>query len=127
MGNIQFKIFIWLSVKKVKKDVFFQMHIDNIISNGNFNFLKIDTLEDLDPNKTFECIFFDAFAPAIQPELWEQNIFGHLYSMTGKDGCLVTYCAQGEVRRRLERAGYRVNRIAGAPGKRHMLQAYKRT
>ncbi|HUR31915.1 MAG TPA: MnmC family methyltransferase, partial [Saprospiraceae bacterium] len=64
--------------------------------------------------------------PAIQNELWEQNIFNQISEMTSPGGCIVTYCAQGEVRRRMEKAGYNVNRIPGAPGKRQMIQAFKR-
>ncbi|MDR2914755.1 MAG: tRNA (5-methylaminomethyl-2-thiouridine)(34)-methyltransferase MnmD, partial [Tannerella sp.] len=71
----------------------------------------------------FDLIYFDAFAPDKQPEMWTQEIFNHLFEITTNNGILVTYCAKGVVRRMMQAAGYTVERLPGPPGKREMLRA----
>jgi len=73
----------------------------------------------------FDVIFYDAFAPEKQPEMWEEYLFTRLFEALHENGLLVTYCAKGEVRRRLQRSGFKVDRIPGPPGKREMLRAVK--
>lgn len=72
-----------------------------------------------------DLIYFDAFAPDKQPEMWNQSIFDKLYGCTSTGGILTTYCAKGSVRRMMQAAGYTVERIPGPPGKREMLRARK--
>lgn len=69
-----------------------------------------------------DLIFFDAFAPEKQPEMWEQSIFHKIYHVAAPGAILVTYCAKGEVRRRMQVAGFEMERLPGPPGKRHMLR-----
>jgi tRNA U34 5-methylaminomethyl-2-thiouridine-forming methyltransferase MnmC len=78
------------------------------------------------PENYFNLVYFDAFAPAIQPELWTLQIFSKIYQGVAADGILVTYSAMGEVRRNLKQAGFIVERLPGPPGKREMLRAWKR-
>ena len=73
-----------------------------------------------------DLIYFDAFAPDKQPDMWSQYIFDQLYKLTAEKGILVTYCAKGAVRRMMQQAGYTVERLPGPPGKREMLRAVKR-
>jgi tRNA U34 5-methylaminomethyl-2-thiouridine-forming methyltransferase MnmC len=73
----------------------------------------------------FNLIYFDAFSPDIQPELWGFEIFNSLSFMTEKAGVMVTYSAKGSVRRALESAGFMVERIPGPKGKRQMIRAIK--
>lgn len=72
-----------------------------------------------------DLIYFDAFAPDKQPEMWEASFFERLYGLTAPGGRIVTYCAKGEVRRRMQAAGFRMERLPGPPGKRHMLAGWK--
>lgn len=74
----------------------------------------------------YDLIYFDAFAPNKQEELWSEAIFEHLYSITSASGILVTYCAKGNVRRMMQKAGYTTERLPGPPGKREMLRATKK-
>lgn len=76
---------------------------------------------------SIDLIYFDAFAPDKQPEMWNQAIFDKLYALTSPEGILTTYCAKGVVRRMMQAAGYQVERIPGPPGKREMLRARKET
>ena len=72
-----------------------------------------------------DLVYFDAFAPDKQPEMWSQEIFDKLYAHMAEGGILTTYCAKGVVRRMMQKAGYSVERIPGPPGKREMLRAIK--
>lgn len=74
----------------------------------------------------YDLIYFDAFAPEKQPEMWEQPLFDVLYELLNPGGILTTYCAKGVVRRMLQAAGFTVERLAGPPGgKREILRATK--
>lgn len=75
--------------------------------------------------KAIDLIYFDAFAPDKQPEMWEAAMFERLYAVSAPGARIVTYCAKGEVRRRMQAAGYRMERLPGPPGKRHMLSGCK--
>lgn len=83
-------------------------------------------LEDFIPKENiYDLIFFDAFSPEKQPELWTEEIFRKMFSSMKPGGILVTYCAKGQVRRNMIAAGFSVERLAGPPGKREMLRAGK--
>lgn len=73
----------------------------------------------------YDLIYFDAFAPDKQPEMWNPDIFQKLFAHTNQGGILTTYCAKGVVRRAMQAAGYTVERLQGPPGKREMLRATK--
>lgn len=76
--------------------------------------------------KGYDIIYFDAFAPEKQPEMWEQSLFDKLYQVLNDGGILTTYCAKGVVRRMLQAAGFVVERLPGPPGgKREILRATK--
>ena len=81
------------------------------------------SLLDYSSSKKFHLVYFDAFAPAAQPELWTTEVFEKLFSMTLPGGALVTYCAKGDVRRAMKQAGFEVEKLKGPPGKREMLRA----
>lgn len=72
-----------------------------------------------------DLIYFDAFAPDIQPELWGINFFEKLYAALIDGGVLVTYCAKGQVKRNLRAVGFSVEALPGPPGKREMTRAIK--
>lgn len=76
------------------------------------------------PNE-IDLVYFDAFAPDKQPEMWNLEFFNKLYANMNAGGILTTYCAKGAVRRMMQEAGYSVERIPGPPGKREMLRARK--
>ena len=75
--------------------------------------------------EAFDLIYFDAFAPQAQPELWTEAVFNHMYTSLKPEGVLVTYCAQGHFKRTLKKAGFTVERLQGPPGKREMTRAMK--
>ena len=75
--------------------------------------------------KGYDVVYWDAFAPKKQPELWTEELFAWVKDAMQPGGLLVTYTANGEVRRRMLRAGFEVERPVGPPGKREMLCAIK--
>ena len=83
------------------------------------------SLLDFSSTASFHLIYFDAFAPAAQPELWTQDVFEKLYAAMLPSAILVTYCSKGDVRRAMEAAGLKVEKIQGPPGKREMVRAHK--
>lgn len=72
-----------------------------------------------------DCIYFDAFGPSTQPELWTETVFGHLYHCLETGGILVTYCSKSAVRKAMTDAGFKVIKIPGPWGKREMVRAYR--
>ncbi len=82
-------------------------------------------LADMQFDTTFDLVYFDAFAPDCQPELWTEEIFARIFEALEPGGLLVTYSAKGDVKRALRAAGFTVRRLPGAVGKRHMLRAVK--
>jgi tRNA U34 5-methylaminomethyl-2-thiouridine-forming methyltransferase MnmC len=88
--------------------------------------LHIIHLEQWDAGEAvFNVIFFDAFSPDVQPELWSEAIFQQMYNRLAPGGILVTYCVKGVVVRALKAAGFAVEKLPGPPGKRHVLRALK--
>jgi tRNA U34 5-methylaminomethyl-2-thiouridine-forming methyltransferase MnmC len=73
----------------------------------------------------YNVVFFDAFGPPAQPEMWTPSVFGRMFDALYHGGILVTYCAKGQVRRDLQSVGFSVHRLPGPPGKREMLRAIK--
>lgn len=92
-----------------------------------YNIRKVETdFTTLHLKEQYDVVYFDAFAPEKQPEMWTQDIFNHLYSHLDDGGILVTYCAKGVVRRMLQAAGFSIERLPGPPGgKREILRARK--
>jgi len=85
--------------------------------------IKLQDLQKTGPQ--YDLIYFDAFGPDVQPEMWTDEVFNKISAMTNKDGVLVTYSAKGTVRRGLQAAGFEVERIPGPEGKRHMLRGFR--
>lgn len=84
------------------------------------------TLNDFSgDSESFNIIYFDAFAPAAQPELWTKDAFEKLYQLLTPEGILVTYCSKGDVRRAMQAVGFTVEKIPGPKGKREMVKAVR--
>lgn len=78
-------------------------------------------------NRCFDLVYFDAFAPEKQPEMWSEELFRNIYAGMNTDGILTTYCAKGVIRRLLQAVGFTVERLPGPPGgKREILRASKK-
>ncbi|MBN1598720.1 MAG: tRNA (5-methylaminomethyl-2-thiouridine)(34)-methyltransferase MnmD [Bacteroidales bacterium] len=120
----------FLKLNKVQKKIFKRFHTcpwNKLVNiSDGFSFIKYQNslLYHVFEEK-YNLVYFDAFAPNVQPELWDDHIFELIYKNIEINGIMVTYCAKGEVRRCIEKAGFKVNRLPGPPGKREMLQVVK--
>lgn len=82
--------------------------------------------EEGTPSQGFDVVYFDAFAPEKQPEMWSEALFSRLYSAMNTGGILTTYCSKGVIRRMLQQIGFTTERLPGPPGgKREILRATK--
>jgi len=91
-----------------------------------FTIKKLRTnLINLSTYQPANLIYYDAFGPSAQPELWTKEIFEKLYNMLLPGGILVTYCSKSDVRRAMQAAGLIVEKIQGPRGKREMVRARK--
>lgn len=70
-------------------------------------------------------VYYDAFAPSKQPELWQQDNFDRLFPMMQEQAMLVSYCANGQFKRNLKASGFTVKAYPGALGRREMTRAWK--
>jgi tRNA U34 5-methylaminomethyl-2-thiouridine-forming methyltransferase MnmC len=120
-----------LNLTKTQQNVFKNIHVqewnNNVTKIAN-NFRLIKTCSDINLFQTklkFDIIFFDAFAPDIQPNLWTKVIFKKMFSMLNSNGILVTYSAKGQVRRNMADSGFTIEKLPGPPGKREMIRAIK--
>lgn len=113
-----------------RKGVFEQMHdckwgVEQQISSQFCLYKIASKLQEVEFKTSFDLIYFDAFSPRVQPELWSQEIFTKLYEQMNDQGLLVTYCAKGSVKRALKAVGFQLESLEGPPGKREMTRAKK--
>lgn len=125
------KLYFERCISDFPQDIFKKMHSQENNEFGalssNFFFKKhFVKIEEFPTGKgQFDLIYFDAFSPTVQPELWTDAIFKKLFHTLTKSGVLVTYSVKGEVRSALKKAGFIVEKLEGPPGKRHVLRAIK--
>ncbi|RKS03173.1 tRNA (5-methylaminomethyl-2-thiouridine)(34)-methyltransferase MnmD [Flavobacterium sp. 102] len=81
--------------------------------------------QDIKDSNTFDLIYFDAFGFRVQPELWSEAIFKSMYEALKPNGVLVTYACRTSIKKAMLSAGFSVEKLPGAPGKREMLRATK--
>lgn len=113
------------------KDVFDKMHTcewgEKVEITPFFEIEKIKCdFTDFQHKSTYDVVFFDAFSPEKQPEMWSQEQFEKIYAHCNPGAILTTYCSKGIVRRALQNAGFEVERLPGPPGKREILRAIKK-
>ena len=96
------------------------------VGNSSFTLLVEDLRRFTAEKGAYDLIYFDAFAPSAQPELWSDAIFENMYDLLSKGGILTTYCAKGVVKRSMKAAGFEVEALPGPPRKREMTRAWKR-
>ena len=93
---------------------------------ADFNLKKVEQkFQDINDSEAFDLIYFDAFAPGVQPELWTEAVFKLMFKALRPNRILVTYCAKGQVKRNMKAAGFTIEALPGPPGKREMTRAIK--
>lgn len=94
---------------------------------GYFEILKYQQkLEEFVPTVAgYDLVFFDAFAPSKQAELWEKELLARVADGMAPGGVFTTYCAKGQLKRDLKALGLKMETLPGAPGKKEMVRAIK--
>ena len=92
----------------------------------NFHFMKtMSKVEDATFKEAYDVVFFDAFAPNKQAEVWGLDVLSKMYQALKPGGILTTYCAQGQFKRNLAAAGFMLKTLEGPPGKKEMVRGTK--
>ncbi len=120
----------YCALLKADQSVFLKMHsapeFDDFVSPQFYlkkmqrSFVGLQLQPDI-----FDVIYFDAFSPEAQPEMWTVEGFSVLFNALKKGGVLVTYSCKGTVKRALKQAGFLIEKLPGPPGKREFLRAWK--
>lgn len=110
--------------------IFNQMHAANwetqIVLSNHFTITKRNQFfHDIKDQETFDLIYFDAFGYTVQPELWSEEMFKIMYKALKSKGVLVTYACRTSIKNAMLAAGFTIQKLPGAPGKREMLRATK--
>ncbi len=112
--------------------LFLKMHQakwnEPVLITEGFELTKVQTdlqTVDLSQLPRFDLVYFDAFAPSKQPELWTDEIFHKISAHCQAGTRFTTYCAKGDVRRSLQKNGFAMQRLAGPPGKKQILYGEK--
>lgn len=91
-----------------------------------FHFKKIlADIKKLNIISNYDIVYFDAFGPDKQPDMWTDDIFRKIYDAMNPGGIFTTYSSKGEVKRKLEKCGFRIEKIPGPNGKREMLRCIR--
>lgn len=77
-------------------------------------------------NNFYELVYFDAFAPKIEPGLWNEEVFLKIYVSMSSPSILTTYSAKGSVKRVLQKVGFDIESLEGPEGKREITRALKK-
>ena len=96
----------------------------NLAKNVQF-YKKIARFEDFNQNEVYDLMYYDAFAPTVQPELWEEKLMQPIYNSLKINGIFCTYCAKGIFKRLLKSLGFELQPLPGPKGKREMTRAVK--
>ena len=94
------------------------------ILSENFTLLKrqISAIGANYTSNTFDLVYFDAFSPESQPEMWTKEVFKSIYNSLKKEGILLTYCTKGSVQRIVKEIGFQIEKLPGPVGKREILR-----
>ena len=125
--NINFCQCLGLSSEEVLEGIHSSVWEEEVLLGEKFGLMKTKArLQEFETEEKFDLIYFDAFGPQYQSELWEEEIFQKVFGLCAPGAVFVTYCAKGSVRRAMQASGFEVERLPGPPGKREMLRGRKR-
>ena len=111
------------------KDRFIDFHAfkweEEIKVSDGFSITKKETkLEDFNTAGRFDIVYFDAFAPSKQADIWEVDNFRKLKMLLSGYGFLITYCSSSQFKKNLQEAGFRIESLPGPHGKREITRAW---
>lgn len=104
---------------QVSDDQFVSLHPSFHLRKRKQDFKELASVEE------YDIIYYDAFGPEIQPDLWDVTMMRKCYNALKDQGCLVTYCAKGSFKRALKEVGFSLDPLPGPSKKREMTRAIK--
>lgn len=120
------KIFstFYIQDEKIEK---FYLSVSQDVFVGDKFLLKKEIIDfnKFIPTRNYDIIYFDAFSPEVQPEMWSFYNLQKIINSLKQGGIFVTYCVQGKIKQTLRDLGMNIKRYPGPPGKRHVLRATK--
>lgn len=117
------EISTYFTLRKIKGDANVVISDERLVISDKDSAAHLSLITN---HSSLNLVYFDAFAPEKQPEMWNEQLFRSLYVNMDNGGILTTYCAKGVIRRLLQAIGFRVERLPGPPGgKREILRATK--
>ncbi|MCZ8089904.1 tRNA (5-methylaminomethyl-2-thiouridine)(34)-methyltransferase MnmD [Flavobacterium sp.] len=113
-----------------KTNLFIAIHqlnweVKNQVCDNFYLTKRKQFFQDINDKEYFDIIYFDAFSFDVQPELWSEAIFTKMHTALKTNGILVTYACRTIIKQAMISAGFSIEKLPGAPGKREMLRAYK--
>jgi tRNA U34 5-methylaminomethyl-2-thiouridine-forming methyltransferase MnmC len=126
INKLNYQSSLEIEAKIFDKIEFCEWHTKVEISEF-FSLRKLEMdIKELDfPSDSFDLVYFDAFNPDIQPELWTEDVFKRLYKTMNITSFLLTYSVKGFVKRNLKSAGFKIEKLPGPIGKREILRAIR--
>jgi tRNA U34 5-methylaminomethyl-2-thiouridine-forming methyltransferase MnmC len=109
---------------------FFKMHFESAERTTLSEYFSIQLLigriqEITLQTAHFNVVFFDAFSPVVQPEMWTEDVLQKIAVSMKRGGVLTTYSTKGIVKRALKNVGFKIEKLPGPVGKREILRAAK--
>ena len=119
-----------LKIDSNKTNIFIAIHqlnweVKNQVCDNFYLTKRKQFFQDINDKEYFDIIYFDAFSFDVQPELWSEAIFTKMHTALKTNGILVTYACRTIIKQAMISAGFSIEKLPGAPGKREMLRAYK--
>ena len=113
------------------KETFLSIHQAewNVLAEiqNSFSLKKLNIkIEDFESNEFYDLIYFDAFAPNYQQEIWTETVFKKLFGLLSDGGIVASYCSSGYYKRALKSAGFSIEKYRGPIGKRDMVFGIKK-
>ena len=96
-----------------------------VSSNFNLHKMQVSALYASFFCNRFDLVYFDAFSPEVQPELWGKEVFAPIFHSMKNQSILLTYCTKGSVKQTLREIGFQIEKLPGPAGKREILRAKK--
>ena len=119
MDFIQEEVELYSQIMSADWGQFHEIHSD-------FHLKKIEQdIHQLQAAEKVDLIYFDAFGPRAQSEMWDLPVLTKMYELLNPGGVFVTYCAQGQMKRNLKSLGFSLESLPGPPGKREMTRGIK--
>lgn len=117
----------WNQIKLVDDAGSINSHISLSIFYGDAtNFDWLEQLKEPVRRSGVDAVFFDAFSPETNSELWHREIYKTAFDVLRPGGTLTSYCVKSRVQKDLGTEGFSIEKVPGPPGgKREVLRATK--